>query len=232
MKPFFAWLRDGRLSGPSRPFAKSICLCSLAACLASAILIVCIFSDLALASPQTPAECLNSIQQAVDRGDAETFTSLVDVDSILQKALDDFIMIARSPIASGMPPLLALFFSGLASNNAQSMRQLVLDETRAFILNGIASGAFAGKNLDSRTRDGFLAPLFAGASIGRKSISSIGDTVKDGDGWLLPFTVHDSDNGNDYAIIGKFAMVDGKCRLQAIENLDQLIRAIQRESQE
>lgn len=200
---------------------------------ALSILIFCFLAGFAAAEiPTNPVETLGKIQEAIDNGDSVTFTDLVETDAILDSALSSFIRLAQDPeVASSLPPMLALLFSQLSSNNAQSIRQMLFAEARAFILNGISSGAFAGKKIDAANRQGLLAPLFASASIGRKAITNIGDPVKNGTDWLVLFTVHDFDNGNDYAIIGNFAAENGICRLRAIENLDQLILNIQRESQ-
>ena len=91
------------------------------------------------------------------------------------------------PLCHG--PMVALLFTQAASKEG-NVRSLLLNETRAFVLNGISSGAFAGRKPSGNTAQGLLAPLFADASTGRKEIKNVGQARRDGDGWLVPFVVH------------------------------------------
>lgn len=179
---------------------------------------------------QTPDKCLMEIGKAIDAGDVKTFEQLVDVDAILAKGLDVFLAQAARPENSRyMPPMLALMLSQAMSQ--ADVRKLLLGEAKAFVLDGVSTGAFAGKKIEGAAAQGLLAPLFAYASIGRKEIRGIGQPVKDGEnGWLLPFSVHDYGNGNDYAVIGRFAPVDKKLRLVSIENLERLFAQIRKEA--
>lgn len=175
-----------------------------------------------------PKDCLLAIENAVENGNTEQFSRLVDLDVILNHGLNVFLQEVQQPEnLPYLPPMFAMMFTQAA--NQQAIRQLLLQETRAFVLNGIASGAFAGKKLAPAQQQGLLAPLFAQASIGRKEISKIGDALKDGDGWLLPFTIHDYGNDQDYAVIGRFVQNDGFARLTDIANLEQLFAQIRRE---
>lgn len=177
-----------------------------------------------------PDQCLNSISAAIDAGDSATFERLVDVDAILSQALDVFLSEAsRQENARQLPPMLTLMLSQAASQ--PDLRNLLLREARSFIIDGVASGAFAGKKLPGATQQGLLAPLFAHASIGRKEVRGVGKPVDDGEnGWRLPFSVHDYGNGNDYAVIGHFTAVYNGARLTGIENLEQLFSQILREA--
>ncbi len=179
-----------------------------------------------------PEQCLKDIGRAINAGDAAAFEKLVDVNGILEQALDVFLAEAAKPEnAKEMPPMLAVMLAQAAGQ--PDIRRLLLGEARSFLMNGIASGAFAGKKLDNRAQQCLLAPLFAQASIGRKEIHGIGNPVKDDDnGWFLPFNVHDYGNGNDYAVIGHLTPVDGKLKLTAIENLEQLLAQIRKEASE
>lgn len=172
-------------------------------------------------------QVLADIGAAVDAGNQAAFERLVDVDGILGQALDVFLAEAARP-EGALPPMLAIMLSQAAGQPAA--RNLLLREARAFVLNGISSGAFAGKKLNNAQQQGLLAPLFALASIGRKEIRGVGTPVGDGaGGWFLPFSVHDYGNDNDYAVIGRFTPRDNNLRLTGIENLEQLFAQIKKE---
>lgn len=184
------------------------------------------------AQTDSPVECLKQISAAVDNADSETFSSLVDLDSVLNGSLDAFLLEAQKPEnASAIPPLLAIVLSQAAqkSNTGAGLRTLLVNEARTFVLNGIDSGAFAGKKPDTSRLQGMLAPLFANASMGRKQIHNIGDPEPVENGWLLPFWVYDFGNGQEYPVTGRFAAGDSGCRLVAVENLGQLIKQIREE---
>lgn len=176
------------------------------------------------------SQCLASLSAAIENGDTDTFCKLVDVDAILNQGLEVFLQqISKPENAKHIPPMLSLMLSQAASQ--PTVRAILLQEARAFLLNGIASGAFAGKNLSQAQQQGLLAPLFANASMGRKEIRSLGNAVEDGEnGWFLPFNIHDFGNGNDYTIVGHFTPNDAGLHLAAIENLDQIFAQIQREA--
>jgi hypothetical protein len=183
----------------------------------------------ALQAAQSPT----LIGEAIDAADLAAFERLVDTDAILKTALNLFLREARKPeIARELPPFLALMFSGATGDTTggESLRTLLLQEARAFVNNGIASGAFAGRKPSGRT-DGFLAPPFADASTGRKEIREIGEAWPDGKDWLVPFAVHDAGSDERYPVLGRFSPVDKGFRLTAVENTEDLMRQIMAEAQ-
>lgn len=177
-----------------------------------------------------PARCLAEVGQAIDKADVAAFERQVDVDAILEQALDLVLQIMSRPeTADRMPPLLALVFSQAAGNGGAPVRNLLKGEARAFILNGVASGAFAGRKPSGNAAGGLLAPLFADASLGRKEIREVGAATPDGEGWIMPFVVHDAGNGQDYAVTGRFSPTETGCRLTSVENLGELVERIRQE---
>lgn len=184
------------------------------------------------ADAAAPVRCLAEVGRAIDNGDVAAFERQVDVDGILEQAL---ALVARDMERPGSaeryPPLLALVFSQAAARNGggEAVRGLLKSEARAFILNGVASGAFAGR-APSGGGSGLLAPLFADASLGRKEIRRVGAATPDGEGWRLPFVVHDAGNGQEYAVLGRFSPTENGCRLTSVENLEELFDRIRRES--
>ena len=178
-----------------------------------------------------PARCLAETARAIDNADAAAFERQVDVDAILEQAMGLVMQVMAQPeTADRMPPLLALVFSQAAGDGGAAVRNLLKGEARAFILNGVASGAFAGRRPSAGAGGGLLAPLFADASQGRKEIREAGAPVRDGEGWLMPFVVHDAGNGQDYAVTGRFSPTETGCRLTSVENLGELFERVRRES--
>lgn len=180
----------------------------------------------------TPDQCLRKISSAMEKGDAAAFEQAIDMDAIINQAMEMFISEMQKPEnGSQIAPMLALLFSQAKGDGAQAIRNLLRQETKAFVLNGVKSGAFAGRQIQSQQLQGYLAPLFSGASMGRKEIVPVGEPVADENGWFMPFSVYDHGNGQTYALIGRFAgNADGPC-LAGIENLDQVFYQIKKESE-
>lgn len=176
----------------------------------------------------TPRECIHKIQNSINEADGTTFQELVDLDSIGKDAWDIFLKNAEIMENSNqLPPFLSLMMS---KGTGTAVEDLILNEARAFILNGINSGAFAGKKLDYAQKKGLLAPLFANASLGRKSITAITEGRKDGKDWLIDFAIYDYDNGHIYPINARLDITGNSCRLKRIENMEQLFSQIQAEA--
>lgn len=190
--------------------------------------------SLAAGTAAAARQCVVQAGKAVDSADAAAFEKIVDVDGILADALDIFVRRAKQPQgAADLPPMLAILFAqaGSGEQGSATVRAVLLSESRSFIMNGISSGAFAGRKVEGRAAQGVLAPLFADASTGRKEIRQVGEArAKNGD-WLVPFTVYDHGNGESYRINGRVHF-DGSStgRLVAVENLEALMGQVADES--
>lgn len=177
-----------------------------------------------------PRQCIVAAGQAVDAANVSAFERQVDVNAVLTQALDIFVRRAQNPdTAKDLPPMVALLFTQAAAKDG-NVRGVLLSETKAFVLNGISSGAFAGRKPTGASAQGLLAPLFADASTGRKEIRSVGQARSDGDGWLVPFVVHDGGNGESYDVTGRVTRVDGGLRLTSVANMETLLRRVAAES--
>ena len=177
-----------------------------------------------------PRQCIMEAGSAVEKSDVAAFDKQVDVDAILEQALNLFVRRAQDPeAAKDLPPMVALLFTQAASKEG-NVRALLLNETRSFVLNGISSGAFAGKKPSAKASQGMLAPLFADASTGRKEIKNVGQARRDGEGWLVPFVVHDSGNDESYDVTGRVTSVKGEMRLTSVANMESLLRRVAAES--
>ncbi len=160
-----------------------------------------------------PRQCVADVGRAIDAADAAAFERLVDV-------------------AAQLPPLLAVMFSQAASGDSggNNLRTLLFSEARAFVINGVSSGAVAGRTPSGGAAQWLLAPLFADASTGRKEIQRIGQARPDNRGWLVPFVVHDAGNGESYNVLGRVSPVENGFRLTSVENLEELLGRVRAES--
>lgn len=178
--------------------------------------------------------CVVEAGGAVVNADAACFEQLVDMDAILNEAVDLFMKEAAKPENSSLlPPMLALMFSGaaMAEDNGLGVRKLLVSEARAFVHNGIASGAFAGKSVQDYRTEGWVAPLFESVSMGRKEIRNVGTPVRQGKDWIVPFVLRDHGNGNSYAVRARVSDAGGSPRVVAVENLRQLFVILGKEAQ-
>ena len=197
-----------------------------------------VFSVLPLAMPcgaraEGAGDCPRAIGEAIDSSDLPGFERLVDMDALLNDALALFLVEVRKPEnANAIPPMISLMLSQLAGGGSENVRRLLLSESRAFVENGISSGAFAGKKPAGGTAHGLLAPLFADASQGRKQICNVGDGRPDGGDTLVPFVVRDGGNGLEYPVLGRIRRVDGADRLVKVENMQELLSRILKECRE
>ena len=220
----FTGLRGGNARS-TRAFARMTMCC--AGLLLGALVVLQPCRTFAAADPR---QCVLDAGNAVDKSDVAAFERQVDVDSILEQALNLFVRRAQDPeAAKDLPPMVALLFTQAAAKEG-NVRSLLLNETRAFVLNGISSGAFAGKKPSGATAQGLLAPLFADASTGRKEIKDVGQARRDGDGWLVPFVVHDGGNGESYNVTGRVTAANGEMRLTSVANMESLLRKVAAES--
>ncbi|MBO4335461.1 MAG: hypothetical protein J5846_06465 [Desulfovibrio sp.] len=184
---------------------------------------------------ESASDCLLAVGEALDRADAVLFQRKVDVDALVTQGIDVFVACANDPqMAQAMPPILALVLSQASKKDStgQAIRSVLTSECRAFLLQGVASGAFAGRPQGhSAGQGGMLAPLFANASMGRKEIVAIGNAEREGEGWMVPFTLHDAGNGQNYALEALVKDVQGELKVCQILNLPEIFLQVLHEAQ-
>lgn len=184
------------------------------------------------AAASDPRELILEIREAIDSSDAASFSRLADMDALLGSAIDVFAEDASKPEnAARVPPAVALLLPRLLSGGSPRVRDMLLGEIKSFVLAGVSSGAFAGGKPDKTKFKGAIAPLFANASLGRKEIKDIGAPRPAGSGWIVPFTVRDHGNGNEYRVQGRVEPGRDGLKLTGVDNTLQLIRQIREESE-
>ena len=181
----------------------------------------------------TPHEALERAAAAMDNGDAAAFQGVIDIDSVLEKALRTVAREAKKPETRRALPQAAAFIFDQAGDEGpkgEALRGLIISEGKAFVLNGVSSGVFAGKKIKAFPHGGLLTPLFSNVSLGRKEIVGIGDARPDGEEFLLPFSLRDYGNDQEYAIVARFAPAGDDWRMVAIENFPELFEQIRKEA--
>lgn len=174
---------------------------------------------------------VEEIARAIDSADVEMFTELVDMDAILNNALDVFVQeVSRPENAKRVPPMLAMIVQQLKAGAPSPIKDLLLGEAKNFVLEGIASGAFAGRKPDLSKNPGMMAPLFAQASMGRKEIRDIGEPTRTSNGWIVPFVIYDHDNEYEYPVRALLEYKGTDLKMTGLENMRQLIYQIGEES--
>lgn len=186
-------------------------------------------ADTAVASEASEARaCILAVRDAIDTADVQAFDAAVDTEKVLERAVG---VVAEAAARGGenVPPVLALMFSPLS--NVAAARQLLIRETAAFVRNGIASGAFAGKKVANvPPAQGMLAPLFADVSMGRKQITHVSPAIRSDDGaWLVAFDLLDGGNQELYSLLGRVEYQKNRWRLTSIDNMEELFRRLCRE---
>ncbi len=200
----------------------------------SLLLVVALCCLPARLAAQSAADCLVAVGEALDSADTALFQRKVDVVALVSQAIDVFVGCASDPqMAQAMPPMLTLILSQAAKNDAtgKAIKSMLFTECRAFLLQGVASGAFAGRPTGRNAGQGMLAPLFANASMGRKEIAAIGEPESQDNGWVVPFTLRDYGNGQNYALEGLVQDDHGELRVTKIMNLPEIFLQVLEEAQ-
>ena len=180
----------------------------------------------------TPEQSVRNAQYAIDTKNADLFDQLVDFNRILIAATDLLLDEAAKPNGQ-LPPILALMLSSVKDSQALgSLRNLIVQETHAFIRYGILSGNFAGAPDQSVRPGGILASLFGNVSMARKELRIIGPSAPEGqERFLLPVELKDFGNGNTYPLLLRLQWSSPDWRIVEIVNLPDIWNQILAEAE-
>lgn len=197
------------------------------------------------AAEETPETALRQVQAAIDTHDAALLETYVDVGHIARNGVDVFVADLTAHPPRAVPgggetlPLLAMLSgavqSGAHSQTAQTVKMLVAEEVRKFVVWGVASGGFSGtpvKKGQQGAGGGLFSPLLAGASTGRKELRGVRSVVRNGD--RATATVEVFDHGSERAYVVDLALtrrVAGNWQVTDVTNAAALIAAIRQEAE-
>ncbi len=179
-----------------------------------------------------PISTIKDVQKAIDTADDVLFEASVDMDSLIGQCVDIFVEDAVKGNASYALPgflTMALAAAGQSEQAQQMLTATLRSEVGAFVRYGVRSGTFAGKKVETTSPSGFLAPLFADTSTGRKEIHSIGQPIAESGAFYVPFMLKDYGNGNDYPVEVWLRQQEGSWRVIGLRNVRTLVRIITEE---
>jgi hypothetical protein len=186
---------------------------------------------------ETPELAVAAIQKAVDTHDPVLLETYIDLRGVIERGVDTFVRdyAAHPPVGEGDPLLdmLAASLSNQASPEAsRSMKFLLVEETRKFVIRGVASGDFSGRP-SGRTDlpdGGIFAVLFADASTARKEIRSVRVLPPKNDRTTATAKVHDFGSERAYPVQLSLArQPQGLWKVTDVGNMAELIRMVRRD---
>jgi hypothetical protein len=199
------------------------------------ILVCCVRTSLA----GTPAQALIEVQRAVDGNDEVLLEKFVDLRAIIARGVDVFVAdYAAHPSAGEGDPLLDMLSGGLGAESGSavspSVKSLLVEEARRFVVRGVASGQFSGRP-PSAGRElpepGILSALFADVSTGRKELREVRvQRLRDGRSTAAA-TLFDHGAGRGYPVLLALSRQPGGFwKVTDVENLENLVRLVRREA--
>lgn len=202
------------------------------------MLCVCLLGLPAMAA-ETPDAALAGLQQAIDTKDTALLEKYIDVRQVVTKGVDAFIVdFAQHPPSGEGDPMLEMLSGGLAAQSGQvadnPMRLLLIEETRKFVLWGVASGNFSGSpSLRQPVQDGgLLSSLFADASIARKELRSIRCTAPKGDLATASAKLYDHGSERSYPVQVRLKrQPEGHWKVTEVSNIRDLIATVRKEAE-
>lgn len=208
-------------------------------CKCSIVMILVFWSCGALAA-EPLATSLANIQRAIDRNDHVLLEKYVDLRGIITRGVDRFVAdYAANPPGGEGDPLMEMLTGGLSreadSAAAMSMKMMLVEETRKFVIRGVASGDFSGRPAKEAALPdgGLLAILFADASTARKELRDLRVNPAKGDTATAEATLHDFGSERNYPVqLGLRLQPEGYWRVTDVKNMADLIRRVRKEAEE
>lgn len=186
---------------------------------------------------EPPAAALSGIQRAIDGNDYALLEKYVDVRGIIARGVDRFVAdYAANPPGGEGDPLMEMLSGGLARESgsaaATSMKMMLVEEARKFVIRGVASGDFSGKPAPEAVLPdgGLFSVLFADASTARKELRGVGlSPVKD-DRATAKATLYDHGSERNYPLqLDLRLQPEGYWKVTDVKNMADLIRSVRKE---
>ena len=198
-------------------------------------LVCCVRTGLA----GTPAQALLEVQRAVDGNNEVLLEKFVDLRAIIARGVDVFVAdYAAQPPAGEGDPFLDMLSGGLGGESGSavspSVKLLLVEEARRFVVRGVASGQFSGRPPSvgrELPEPGMLSALFADVSTGRKELRGVRvQRVRDGRSTAAA-TVFDHGTGRGYPVVLALSQQSGGFwKVTDVENLEDIVRQVRREA--
>lgn len=205
------------------------------------VLVLALVLSLAPAqAAETPAASLAAVQRAVDGNDHALLEKYVDLRGIIARGVDQFVAdYAANPPGGEGDPLMEMLSGGLSRESgtaaSQTMKLMLVEEARKFVIRGVASGSFSGRPArDAVLPDGgLLSVLFADASTARKELRQVRVQPPDGGKASARATLYDHGSERSYPVLlGLTRQPEGHWRVTDVTNMAELIRMVRKEAEE
>ena len=203
------------------------------------IMIAAVLCASGAGAAETPAASLANVQRAIDGNDQVLLEKYVDVRGIIARGVDVFVKdYAAHPSGEGGDPMLDMLSGGLAAQSGtaadQSMKLMLIEETRKFVIRGVASGDFSGR--PSQRQDlpegGIFSVLFADVSTARKELRGVQVQPPKGDLASASATMFDHGSKRGYPVkLGLKRQAEGYWKVTDVTNMAELIRIVRKEAE-
>jgi len=186
---------------------------------------------------ESPIATLANIQRAIDGNDYLLLEKYIDVRGIIARGVDRFVAdYAANPPGGEGDPLMEMLSGGLARESgsaaATTMKMMLAEEARKFVIRGVASGDFSGTPAQEAVLPdgGLFAVIFADASTARKELRGVGvSPVKDGAA-LAQATLYDHGSERNYPLqLDLRLQPEGYWKVTDVKNMADLIRTVRKE---
>jgi len=203
------------------------------------VMILVFWAGIAWAA-EPPAASLANIQRAIDGNDHVLLEKFIDLRGIIARGVDQFVAdYAANPPGGEGDPLMEMLSGGLARESgsaaSQPMKMMLVEETRKFVIRGVASGDFSGHPATAATLPdgGLLAVLFADASTARKELRGVRVSAPKGDTATAQAALYDHGSERSYPVqLGLKLQPEGYWKVTDVKNMADLIRRVRKEAEE
>jgi len=203
------------------------------------VMVIVLWAGLAWAV-EPPAATLAHIQRAIDSNDHVLLEKYIDLRAIIARGVDQFVAdYAANPPGGEGDPLMEMLSGGLSRESgsaaAQSMKMMLVEETRKFVIRGVASGDFSGSPAQAAALPdgGLFAVLFADASTARKELRGVRVNPGKGDTATAQATLYDHGSERNYPVqLGLKLQPEGYWKVTDVKNMADLIRRVRKEAEE
>jgi hypothetical protein len=203
------------------------------------ILVLALFVTVRAGAVETPDAALANVQRAIDGNDHALLEKYVDLRGIIARGVDVFIKdYAAYPPGGEGDPMLDMLSGGLSAQSGtaadQSMKLMLIEETRKFVIRGVASGDFSGRS--SQRQDlpegGIFSVLFADVSTARKELRGVRVQPPKGDLASASATMFDHGSKRGYPVqLGLKRQPEGYWKVTDVTNMAELIRIVRKEAE-
>jgi len=203
------------------------------------LMTLAVLSAAGAGAAETPAAALAGIQKAIDANDQAALEKYVDLRGIISRGVDQFVAdYAAHPPGGEGDPMLDMLAGGLAAESGvaadRSMKLMLVEETRKFVIRGVASGDFSGR--PSQRQDlpegGIFSVLFADASTARKELRDVRVQSVKGDRATATARVFDHGSKRGYPVqLALGRKPQGYWQVTDVTNMTELIRIVRKEAE-